>query len=384
MGNKLGWKIGIFSTLERGMQCKRPTIILGLAFLALLALIACGSGDSAGSPTESPTTAAPSTEVSLFEELLGTIPDTPNTRMSVMINDYAAAREILGVPLPGPEAEESTLFEYQRGVLGPAHMARSPFFNVRLGDAIWQPTRKHVAFDARNVDQSVQAGIVPKILEVARGRFDPDATAAALAACAECPPPDMESYGDVSFFSWGEDLAGDFRNRDKPPLFDMLGRGGRLAISIEYVFRTVETPGMKGLIDSKSGDGPSLADADEFRLLAHAMSDLDAYAAFFSDQTHRVSTVPDDTLNYGKLPEIQERLVGEIGKSTLLPRRSRFIHGVGLGPQQRGISRRKRTTAGEAGPGKHRSSSLDGGFGSVHIKSGRTCPISNAPGRRPS
>ncbi|NQW22593.1 MAG: hypothetical protein HQ475_04015 [SAR202 cluster bacterium] len=309
----------------------RRVIFLGLVLLALTALAACGGGEDAA-----PISGDSDTEVSLFEELLGTIPDTPDTRKYVMINDYAAIREIFQIPLPGPEAGQPALLEYLTGILGPgAHISQGPFITGLHRDAVSNPRGEYLAFDGRNVDQSVEAGIVPYILEIAWGRFDPAATAQALAACSECPPPENVTYNSVPFYSWGGDGQGDFQNRSGPPAFDELGRGGRIAVSSKFVYRTVETPGMKAIIDSSSGVGQSLADVEEFRLLGQAMSGLGAYAAFFSHETHKISTTPDETVTFGTLPGIQDKLIDEIGKSTLLLPYLAFSTGVGkddIGP----------------------------------------------------
>jgi len=301
-------------------------IVLLAAFLA-----ACGGNGLqeravlTAPHTETPLTTqtAPATEIasnietppanaSSFEGLLSTIPDTPDTRMSVTINDYAAVREIFGIQLPGPEADESALTEYIIALLGPANMtyvSQGPFITGISGEAMGDSKREYLAFDGRNVDQSVEAGTPPFILEVARGRFDPAATAQALDACAECPPPDIVTHNDVSFYSWGEDGKGGLKERNMPPAFDHLGRRGRIAVSNEYVYRTVETPGMKALIDSSAGKRQSLADVEDFRLLAQAMSDLDTYSAFFSDQTHKIDATS---------PAILDDLIAELGGPTLL------------------------------------------------------------------
>lgn len=302
-------------------------IILGIVLLGLtVVLAACGGGEDTVVLKGTDTDPSPS-EVSLFEGLLGTIPDTPDTRKSVMINDYAAVREIFGVQLPGPDAGQPDIQEYLTGLLGPANIAQGPFITGLNREAMENPRREYLAFDGRNMDQSAEAGIVPNILEVAWGRFDPAATAEALASCSECPPPDMESHNGVPFYSWGGDHQGSLDGRDGPPAFDQLGRGGRIAVSSEYVYRTVETPGMKALIDSRAGDGQSLADVEEFRLLAQAMSGLGAYAAFFSDQTHKVSTNPGDTPVMA--PDFRETLIDEIGNSSLLLPYLAFATGVG-------------------------------------------------------
>jgi hypothetical protein len=322
------------------------TAIAGMVFLMLITVLAACRGSEAtvaptraptGAPTALPPTNAPPTNLpstnipptnilptevppaitrpavlSFYGNLLAGIPDTPDTRQSVMINDYAAVRDIFGVQLPGPEAGDPALTEYIIGLLGPAnmsHLSQGPFIAGISGEAMGDSKLEYLAFDGRNVDQSVEAGIVPAILEVAHGRFDPVATAQALEACSECPPPDIVTYNGVSFYSWGEDGKGGLKERNTPPAFDHLGRGGRIAVSSEYVYRTVETPGMNALIDSRAGDGKSLADVEEFRLLAQAMSDLDTYFAFFSDQAHKIEATSQAAL---------DSLIAELGGPTLL------------------------------------------------------------------
>lgn len=304
----------------------------GVALLALVLgamVAACGGGEDGVSSNGDRSADTPLAQASLFERLLGTIPDTPKTRESVIINDYAAIRELLEVALPGPDAGQPAMEEYLKAILIPTNMPRSPFFDFGR-DAPWQPKREYVAFDARNVDQSVEAGIVPQLLEVAWGRFDPEATAQALASCSECPPPDMETQSGVPFYSWGADFAGNISDRGQPPLFDQFGRGGRLAVSSGWVYRTIETPGMRALIDSGGGNGQTLADVPEFRLLGAAMSSLGAYAAIFTDQTHRISAAAaGETPLFNHLPGVHEKLIGEIGNSTLLLPYQTFAAGQG-------------------------------------------------------
>ena len=340
---------------------RRPTIA-GIVFLALITVLAaCGGGEATVAPTSAPTaappTAMPPTDVpptatrpavlSFFSDLLAGIPDTPDTRQSVIINDYAAVRGLLGLSPAGPDAVFPVLIQYAIDHIGsreqnpdviPTYTAEGPFISGMGRDAfeLSRSRREYLAFDGRNVDLSVEAGVVPFLLEVAHGRFDPAATAQALEACSECPPPDIVTHNNVTFYSWGEDGQGNLRGRNGPPAFDHLGRGGRIAVTSDYVYRTVETPGMKALIDSRAGDGPTLADVEEFRLLGKAMSDLNTYAAFFSDRTQKVNPNPDNTANLGSfVPGFQEGLIAEIGGSSLLLPYLAFSIGPGrdgLGP----------------------------------------------------
>ena len=133
------------------------------------------------------------------------------------------------------------------------------------------------------MDQSIVASALPATLDVIRGRFDPQATDKALESCSECEPPSREEYGGVSYYSWGGDYAANPQLRFAPPAFDEIGRGGRIAVLDEYVFRTLGASDMEALIDASLNDGASLADVEEFRLLAGGMSRLGAYIMLLSD-----------------------------------------------------------------------------------------------------
>ena len=249
-----------------------------IVFLLLIA--GCGGGGGGGS--------GGSSERSVILDLLGTIPDTPEIRQMVLINDYARIRDVFNVQLPGPDADKEALEQYLLDISEGTNygLAPSPFISgygqyglLRLDHP------RYLGFDIREVDQTVEAGQLPGVLEVLGGRFDPDATDRALKGCSECPAPDRQERAGIKFYSWGEDLENDMSKRLSPPAFDQLGRGGRIAVLDDYVFRTVETPGMSALIDASQDNLPSLADAEEFRLLAQGMSTLEAYSMLFSDMT---------------------------------------------------------------------------------------------------
>ena len=234
-----------------------------------------------------------SDKVSVFEELLSKIPDTEGNRQYIIVNDYATAREMFGISLPGQDAGEDELAEYFNALLysSGAGLTTGPFISGLNPQSLPLDHMKFLAFDARNVDQTVSAGIPPRELEIVRGRFDPNATGRALASCSECPPPDLEKHLDLEFYSWGEDLAIKIISRFSPPAFDSLGRGGRIAVQEGYVFRTVETPGMKAVIQVQKGLRDSLGDVAEFQLVAGGLSELGAFGAFISNQSHSTETL---------------------------------------------------------------------------------------------
>ena len=258
------------------------------------------TGAPAATPTDTPTptpTGAPAATLAdtAYAGLLRTIPDTPELRRQVYINDYALVRQMFDIPLPGPGDDEDALAEfYERppptGFEGEADDPPvrgfgavsffGPFNRYRNFTA---ENLQHLAFDVRSMDQSIVALALPATLDVVRGRFDPQATDKALESCSECEPHSREEYGGVSYYSWGEDYAFNPQLRFAPPAFDEIGRGGRIAVLDEYVFRTLGTSDMEALIDAGLNEGASLADVEEFRLLAGGMSRLGAYTMLLSD-----------------------------------------------------------------------------------------------------
>ena len=261
---------------------RHPALIVAPVITAILvALLIAACGDSGEGSKQG-----------VFQELLGTIPDTVETRQWVLINDYALARELFGVELPGPDADQESLEDYLVDLLEPSNSGMSPgpfisgFSDVAF---LFLENQPYLAFDLRNVNQSVEAGLPPEQLEVVRGRFDPDATDQALRNCSQCPEPDRIERQGVAFYSWGEDLAVNLEERLSPPAFDKLGRGGRLAVQKDYVYRTVETRGMEKLIDVRLEQRRSLADFDDFQLLVAGLDQLGVYSALLSNQTQDLS-----------------------------------------------------------------------------------------------
>ena len=297
----------------------RRYLYLVLALMVLVAAIgaACdGAGPSApdatATPTMSETPVATPTALAdpmpataeapaatpldtVYETLLGIIPDTPETRMGVFIHDYTLVRQMFDIPLPGPGDDEDSLEAYydyypplaKWGEIHPSTMEDVFFSPFNPDRSIMAENLQYLAFDVRNIDQILVTqtlGGPDPSEDVVRGRFDPQATDAALSACSDCPEPSREEHRGIPYYSWGEDYAINFDMKFAPPAFDQLGRGGRIAVLDEYVFRTNGTSEMKALIDAHLNEAPSLADVEEIRLLAGGMSKLRAYTMFLSDK----------------------------------------------------------------------------------------------------
>ena len=148
------------------------------------------TGAPVATPTDTPTptpTGAPAATLAdtAYAGLLGTIPDTPEVRREVYINDYALVRQMFDIPLPGPGDDEDALAEfYERppptGFEGEADDPPVPGFGAISFFGPFNQYRnitaenlQHLAFDVRSMDQSFVALALPVTLDVVRGRFDP-------------------------------------------------------------------------------------------------------------------------------------------------------------------------------------------------------------------
>ena len=238
-----------------------------------------------------------------YLQLLGMVPDTPEMRSGVFINNYAMIRQVFDVRLSGPDDVEEDLARIwneirsgQRDVplavdydvfLGPLHFSVHRGRNLEVNQ-----NRRYLAFDYVNMDQSVVAGFPPHTTEAIAGRFDPLLTDEALSACSECPPPSREEHRGVRFYAWGESYLTNIKQGYKPPAFDGFGRGGRIAVLDSFVIRTLGTPDMESVIDATLNEVPSLADVQEFRVLTDSMHRLGAYSMVLGDDVapFRLST----------------------------------------------------------------------------------------------
>ena len=246
-----------------------------------------------------------------YLQLLGMIPDTPEMRASVVINDYTMIRHV-GMSLSGPDDVEEDLERIrdqyrsaqwdvplvvaQDVFLGPLNLQDNRSRNLEVNQ-----NRRYLAFDYVNMDQSVVAGFPPHTIDLIAGRFDPRLTDEAISACSECPSPSREEHRGIRFYAWGEDYRTDTHRSFSPPAFDSLGRGGRIAVLDSFVIRTLGTSEMESVIDASLNEVPSLADVQEFRVLTDMMHRLGAYIVFLSDEAERFKPGPALSEDMGPL-----------------------------------------------------------------------------------
>lgn len=287
---------------------------------------------------------------SVHEQLLSLIPDSPEARKEVFINDYPLARRLFDIPLPGPGDEDEALGEFYDWMPPLGYDPEYPTPVIEFGaTSFFGPSNhlqylrdnlQHLAFDVRNLDRSISTGVPPGGMDIEQGRFDPQAAERALEACSECSPFTREEYKGVTYYAWGEDgLRQEPDLKWAPPAFDRLGRGGRIAVFEEFLVRANTTREMHSMIDAMSNESRTLADAEEFRLLAAAMSELGAYVMMLSDdvEAHTVDGLAKQSLGDGAsqsdLDAFKQQVSEAVGDELL---RSYVAYATGAGLDEGG------------------------------------------------
>ena len=279
---------------------------------------------------------SPGNETGTIVRVLGMIPDIEAASTDVWINDYARVREAYGIESPHSDADMENLMEYvlqlvgiptpsKSEVDGPTGLGKPPFISGLDGYARQSnPNFGHLGFDARNVDQtgySIRQGLGD--LEIAVGRFDPEVTEESLTSCSGCEPHVATEYKAVSFYSWGDDFAGGgLRMRLALPAYDLVGRGGRIAVLPGVVLRTVETGAMRALIETHLEKRGSLGDVAALVRAGTVLDGLGVYAANLTDDVEslRISS-------YCESAELTDAQCGTVRERGTLTR----YDGIGMG-----------------------------------------------------
>jgi peptidoglycan/LPS O-acetylase OafA/YrhL len=223
-------------------------------------------------------------------ELLAQVPDTSDTRSWTVMNDYARFRAAFDISLPAADADEDRLFEYYRWLLFDEEGKGSGLMPVDItGIRKFPPplseTRTELGFTIADVDQDVWAGEAgpDSAIQILRGRFDQGAIDSAVHSDPLFGDLlEVTSHSGVDYYAWGGDSEA---SSDRASPVRTLGRGNRLALRGDYLYWSLTTEGVEAMIDAGTGEGGSLADVDEFRLLAEGLDLLSTYTALFSDNT---------------------------------------------------------------------------------------------------
>jgi len=308
------------------MSVAKLSLIAFLAGALVLSAAACGTDEPSQAPAAP--TAIPTAIPVPIEQILGLIPDVPDSRSALTIDNLAELRAASGVGLPAADSPQDAVSTYvmdltvgnhERGGRQ-IHDGRQWLSGIHpYSDQV--TTFPYMGFDARNVDQLALFGSERQAREVLLGSYDPEVTAQRLAACAECEQPETVEHSGAEYLAWGEDLAQNLRMQLKSPAFDHLGRGGRIWVAGGSAARTLATAYMEEIIDAALDQAPSLLDDLDYRLAAQTLADRGAVTATFSSADHSFDAVYEQVsrvLASDAFPVTPDELAAQLSKEPLL------------------------------------------------------------------
>lgn len=237
-----------------------------------------GGSDLAGSPGGD------------FLALLATVPDTPDTRIYVLLNDYGAAAAQAGLLRPASESSDTEAAGYLSDLT----------FEHRLGlsalPAIWGPNvasveawRNELGFSILDVDRDVFAGVPPHRYRIMLGRIDPENVQRAVVSDPNFSDLlETAEHHDTKYFTWGSQAEADLSRKSaaRP-----VGRGGQLAVLDDRIIWTLNEGAMEAALDTRSGTTPSLAEFEDFHLAALSLESVGAYTAILTNGVLAVEDV---------------------------------------------------------------------------------------------
>ena len=257
----------------------------------------------------------PTSESNRWLQLLSVLPANENTLKGAYLQDLAYLEE---------KTDPLSSLWYPITINMPL-FGHSP---SAYSDEEWQQT---LGFTRADVDQTIYAGALPmSCYEAVRGRFSRSDVDSATRTGPMNDMLEVVSYGGREYYSWGEDFA---INPAMSSGVRPLGRGHRLALVDDFIFWVLWTEGIREMIDSHEGNIDSLADIEDYRLLAGALADLGAVTAYFSSESHsqaHVQEVYQDIIDDPNNNEARQAFVDEIETDLLLKPYQAMASGAGI------------------------------------------------------
>jgi hypothetical protein len=269
---------------------RRRLLYVGAAFVAISALVSVAIIAS-GIPFGDDQPASQEHATSNFLELMALIPDRPETRFDLTLMDYERGFSLLGLERPKRFASDDEEAAYRLLFLdrfveeGLGFVSSDVARPSVIGGLLWPVSpQEDVGFSLPNIDGYAIAGRDLEAYEAAVGDFDQRLVTGKISSCPNCGmTAERRNHGGLEYYAWGEDFRQHLRIRFEAPAFDDLGRAGRLAASSRFVLRTLWDEGIERMIDAATGSTPSLADNEDFALIAHALDVNNAISAYVTD-----------------------------------------------------------------------------------------------------
>ena len=268
-------------------------IILMLSAVLLLPVAGCSENTVDTGDSDSELSVSKSNR---WLELLNVIPernetfrDVPiDTTLGVYIQDLAYLHELQA---EHPDVEPYAILKIS--IPGSGGLFRH-YYDMTDSEAdIEGEYQRTIGFTFNDVDQMVSSGTQPYIYEAYRGRFDKAEVDAAVKTGPRSEELQIIEYAGMEYYRWGEDNEVNLsaRTHVRP-----LGRGHRLALPGDFAFWTVWDEGVETMVDCYNNTTGSLADIEEYRLMAEGLTILDAFSGYMTTGTNSYNEVKEDYL----------------------------------------------------------------------------------------
>lgn len=224
--------------------------------------------------------------------LLRSVPDRSETRLSVVVNNYALADSSLGISRPGENANYQDVIDYAfllstRGSLETGTYIAGDDENSRTSLAV---LKANAGFDLRNVQLSLSAGFPPQEYEAVLLDLEASEILARMLSSQAWDPPTQRRHGGIQTLHW-DDAQDGATATINPPAINQMGQGADLAFVEKLLFYTSDEANTNSMIDAHRGSVQSLADSPEFLALAKGVAELGLYSAVLSDGTQSIDSL---------------------------------------------------------------------------------------------
>ncbi len=219
-----------------------------------------------------------------YLELLNLIPANENTLKRAYVQDFAYLAEKIE---QYPQVTDKYAIAHSHHLSGLGQYYDEEEWRQTLGFALGDVDQNILAGD---VDQNVLAGTKPPYTnyQAVHVIVDRDTVINAVTTGPLNDILETADYHGVEYYRWGEDNQIDL---SRMSLVRPLGIGYRLAYIDGFIFWVAWTDGIKEMIDAYSNRIDSLADIEDYQLLAQGLAELDVCNAFFSTQSQSKNEV---------------------------------------------------------------------------------------------
>lgn len=295
---------------------KRKITVIAMSFLitAAIGLLAgCGPNNTATTP-----------EPNRWLELLRVLPENEITLVQTYLHTEGYVelmREEYSDVMEERHIAFAELIAYNHLPL---------FYATSFTDQEWSET---LGFGVMDIDASLVASSgPPKYYQAVRGNFTREDVENAARTGPLNEHLEIISYEGYDIYSWGADFS---LQLDWSSGLRKMGRGHRLVYVDGFALWVLWTDGAKEMIDAYEGNIPSLADNEDYKLLAGVLEDMDTVSAYFTSNIQSAADVREmfkDRFDEA-VEEGRGQMIEDFEKGPFLKPFSSFATGAGKDEQ---------------------------------------------------